>query len=65
MNEAEFTRVVKREVDKWQPDAVFIDGIGPGRVVYWNLMESNYPNVYAVKGSERAKSPEEFFNLRG
>ena len=64
MNEMEFIRVVKREIDQWQPDGVFIDAIGPGRVVYWNLVESNYQNIYPVKGSERAKNPAEFFNLR-
>jgi hypothetical protein len=64
MNAYDFIRVLGSEIDKWGPDAVFIDAINQGSVVVAALRERGYYMVREVKGSTSATDRDHFFNKR-
>lgn len=64
MNAYEFIRVLQSEIDKWKPDAVFIDAINQGSVVIAALRDRGYYMIREVKGSSAPVDKEHFYNKR-
>jgi len=55
--------IVAQEIQEWQPDAVFIDGVGNGAGVVDRLRQLDY-SIIEVNAGERAIDQAKFYNLR-
>lgn len=55
--------LVAQEIDKWRPDAVFVDGIGVGAGVVDRLRQLGHQVIEVVAGAKAAR-PDRYFNLR-
>jgi hypothetical protein len=64
MNAYDFIRVLANEIEKWSPDAVFIDAVNQGSVVIAALRERGYYTVRDVKGSSAPTDRNNFYNKR-
>lgn len=60
----DFIRVLGSEIDRWEPDAVFVDAINQGSVVIAALRERGYYMVREIKGSSSALDKNHFYNKR-
>ena len=57
--------VVIREIEDWQPDAVFVDESGAGNTVMYILRQRGYTGIlYGVRGGNRSYEPDNYYNLR-
>ncbi|OEU68407.1 MAG: hypothetical protein BBJ57_02260 [Desulfobacterales bacterium PC51MH44] len=57
--------VVIREIEDWQPDAVFVDETGAGNTVMYILNQRGYSGIlYGVRGGNRSYEPQNYYNLR-
>ena len=55
--------IVAQEIQEYQPDAVFIDGVGNGSGVVDRLRQLDY-SIIEVNAGERAIRDDKFYNLR-
>ena len=54
-----------REIEDWQPDAIFLDETGAGNTVRYILEQRGYSQLlYAVRGGNRPYEPKNHYNLR-
>ena len=51
-------------IDEFDPDAVFVDGVGMGAGVVDRLRQLGFSNVIDVQSAHRADEPTEYFNKR-
>lgn len=51
-------------INEWNPDAVFIDGVGVGAGVVDRLRELKYRYIIDVNGGNAPSDPDLYFNLR-
>ena len=57
--------VVIREIEDWQPDAVFLDETGAGNTIRYILEQRGYSKIlYCVRGGNRPWEPQNYYNLR-
>jgi hypothetical protein len=57
--------LVIREIEDWQPDAVFVDESGAGNTVMFILRQRGYQRIlYGVRGGNRPWEPHNYYNLR-
>lgn len=56
--------IIAGEINRWNPDVVFIDAVGMGAGVVDRLIQLGHDNVVGVMSGQKADDPSVYFNRR-